>query len=146
MRVPPLVDPRKCTVALDAGVLTRRGWVRARLAKRFQVLRAAGAFRVVTVTGASNDNARADIAAGDSKDLRDVLLEVLHELLQGRRSEDRSPELLLERMDVRTSYFVTDDHHVLSNRNLFLEEAPSLIVVTLEEFFEIYQRWVNWNS
>ena len=145
MRAPPLVDPRKCTIALDAGVLTRKGWVRTKLAGRFRTLRAAGAFRVVMV-GAENDDKRPPgSTTGVAPDLQEVLLEVLHELLQGRRVEDDYPHPF-DQVDGRTSYFVTDDYRVLHNRNLFIEEEPSLIAVTLEEFFEIYQRWVNWNS
>ncbi|WP_395708151.1 hypothetical protein [Reyranella sp.] len=145
MRAPPLVDPRKCTIALDAGVLTRKGWVRTRLAGRFRTLRAAGAFRVVMVGGGSDEKKFTGGTAGAPPDLQEVLLEVLHELLQGRRLEDDCPRPF-DQLDPRTSYFVTDDYRVLQNRNVFLEEEPSLIAVTLEEFFEIYQRWVNWNS
>lgn len=146
MRTPPFIDPRRCTIALDADVLAGTGMLRKQLARRFQLLRSAGTFRSVVVDDGRDDSLRSSATTGKHDDLQKALLEVVHQTLTASDSGNSGAPFSLDQMIAGIAYFVTDDHRALMNRDAFFDDTPPLIVVTLEEFFEIYQEWVNWNS
>jgi hypothetical protein len=98
------------------------------------------------VSEVRSDRLRSNPTAVKHGGLQDALLEVVQQALVAAGSDASSATFALEKMHVTPGFFVTDDYRVLRRRAAFLHENPPLVVVTLEDFFEVYQRWVDWNS
>lgn len=142
--MPRHVDPRRCTIALDAHVLERADLTGRRLADRFQALSEAGAIRVLTVN--RSRHVLSSIPGAGVQKVQTTVRDVLLGLIKGRIERNESiPDAssLFDPLETVSSYFITDDPTLLNDPE---RDTSAILVVTLEEFIAIYQAWVDWNS
>lgn len=142
--MPPHIDPRRCIVALDAGVLERTEPARGQLAHRFRALTESGAIKILAVNK-GRPVLSTNCGAGVRK-VQTTVRNILLSLVQGkvRKYEYHLDESsLFEPLETVSRYLITDDPILLRDRD---PEGAAILIVTLEEFFTIYQAWVDWNS
>jgi hypothetical protein len=153
-----MLDPRICNIGHDANALDRDGSPRDTLVDRFRSLASAG--RLIVVLGGVRDEVQHPRTPGDVKDavlprifnLRPGLIPSQHDerrrvaaVLQGNARPDKhaaDASHLSEAAETGCAYFITHDNRILDKRNeLRSALPPSLEIVTLTEFFEVFDRF-----
>jgi hypothetical protein len=151
-----MLDPRITNIAIDANALDRDGTPRDALVDRFQSLTAAGRLTVV-VAGGVRDEVLHPHTPADVRDavlsqifnLRPGLIASQHDdrrrvagILRGNaRSDQHAADAshLSEAAETGCAYFITHDKRMLKKRDeLRRVLPPSLSIVTLTEFLEIF--------
>ena len=150
------LDPRMANIGCDANALDRDGDGRNQLVQRFCDLVAKGVLRPVVAGGVrievQHPKTPGDVKAAflprifnlrpglnfsqqrSRKRIRDILR---GNALEGKHDADTSH--LCEAVETGCSYFITHDNRILHKRGeLRPELPPSLTIVTLAEFFEIF--------
>ena len=145
------LDPRKGNISCDANVFYWDGTARDHLVDRFCKLRAEGVLSVVIAGGVrpnTPDDIKAAISAqifnlrpdlnADQKAQRRRVKEILTDnAMPGKHDADALH--LSEAAETRCMYFITQDKRILDKRGeLRAALPPTLSIVTLSEFFEIF--------
>jgi hypothetical protein len=155
-----MLDPRICNIGHDANALDRNGSPRDALVDRFRSLVSAGRL-IVVVAGGVRDEVQHPRTPADVKDavlprifnLRPGLIPSQQEerrrvaaVLQGNARPDKhaaDASHLSEAAETGCAYFITHDKRILDKRDeLRPVLPPSLEIVTLMEFFEVFDRLV----
>jgi len=152
------LDPRRVNIGIDANALDRDGSARDDLVKRFNSLADAGTLTVVVAAGVRGEvqhpqTLRGVQAAALPKifNLRPGLIDTqrvqrqrVQAILQGNArpgAHAADASHLSEAEETGCGYFITHDKRILNKRDeLHAVLPPSLNIVTLEEFFEIFDR------
>jgi hypothetical protein len=153
------LDPRICNIGLDANALDRGGAERDHLVTRFCQLCRSGSLTVV-VAGGVRDEIQHPQTPDDVKNV--VLPEIFNlrpGLTTSQRVERQNVEKVLQGMarpgkhaadsshpseavETGCGYFITHDKRLLGRRSqLYTVLPPTLNVVTLEEFFAIFDAY-----
>ena len=154
-----MLDPRICNIGHDANALDRNGSPRDTLIDRFRSLVSAGRL-IVLVAGGVRDEVQHPRTPSDVKDAvlprifnrRPGLIPSQHDerrrvaaVLQGNARPDKHPadaSHLSEAAETGCAYFITHDKRILDKRDeLRSVLPPSLEIVTLMEFFEVFDRF-----
>lgn len=155
------LDPKICNIGLDANVLDRDGTERDRLTDRFRALADDGTLTVVLPGGVRSEAQHPHTPA----EVRDALLPQIFNLRPGLNSSQRSDRArvlailqgnarpgkhaadashLSEAAEIGCGYFITHDKRMLDRRReLHAVLPPSLNIVSLEEFLEIFDRYAE---
>jgi predicted nucleic acid-binding protein len=153
------LDPRVSNIGLDSGSLDSHGPVRSLLVNRFCELVRDGTFKVVIARGVRDEIShpntpnkvkglffpriynRCPELIASQREQRLMVKEILRgNARSGTHDADASH--LSEAAEIGCSYFVTYDNRVLDKRGeLRSAIPPTLTIVTLEEFFEIYDAY-----
>jgi hypothetical protein len=150
------LDPRICNIGLDTNALDRDGTDSDRLVERFRKLSAARTVKVVVAGGVRGEvqhprtprnvkdavlpqifNLRPGLTASQGAERRRVEAILRGNALPGKHTADASH--LSEAAETGCGYFITHDERILKKRDeLQAVLPPSLTIVTLAEFFEIF--------
>lgn len=158
---PRHINPEICNIALDANALDRGGSTRDALVDRFVELKQSGVLRVVIPGGVRTEVSHPSTPGHVQKEVLPEIFNLRPSLNSAQRASRRRVEALLrgnaqpgthsadashvsEASETGCSYFITEDRRILSKRDDLRQEVPSLLIVTLEEFFDIYDEWVEW--
>ena len=153
------LDPKICNIALDANALDRDGANKDPLIDRFLALVDNGTLNVVLPGGvrieAQHPRTPADIKDAmlpqiynlrpglipSQRSERVRVLEVLQgNAISGKHAADASH--ISEAAETGCGYFITHDGRILDKRGeLHAILPPSLNIVSLDEFFEIFDRY-----
>ncbi len=152
------LDPRRCNIALDANALDRNGSDRNALVDRFSKLLTERTINVVLAGGVRHETAHPNTPP----DVKRAMLGQIFNLQPGLNRQQQA-----ERAKVRTilqgnakpgahaadashiseaaetgcCYFITEEKRILKKREeLASVIPPSLEILSLSEFFEIYDR------
>jgi hypothetical protein len=152
------LDPRRCNIALDSMVMDKKGNSRDALVDRFLQLLADGSINVVVGGGVRNEIEHANTPASVKRavlpqpfNLRPGLntqqgreRAKVHTIVQGNAKPGQhaaDASHLSEAVETGCGYFITEDHRILNKRaELTAEIPPTLSIVSLLEFFDIYDR------
>ena len=154
------LDPRICNIGLDANALDRDGSDRDQLVQRFCDLSSAGTVRVVVAGGVRGEvlhpqtpasvkavvlpqifNLRPGLNSLQQEERRRVLAILQGNASPGKHAADASH--LSEAAETGCAYFITHDGRVLKKRReLQVVLPPSLQMVTLSEFFSVFDGFV----
>ncbi|UGY16757.1 hypothetical protein HAP48_0004200 [Bradyrhizobium septentrionale] len=150
------IPPRKSNISVDANALDCHGTARDALVKRFKALIEKRTINIVVAGGvrdeASHPNTPADVKSAVMPrifNLRPSLIPQQHAerkkvatILQGNAAPDKhaaDASHLSEAAETGCSYFVSEDARILKKRaDLAAVLPPTLQIVTLEEFLEIF--------
>ena len=153
------LDPRKANIGLDANALNRNGTDQDRLVERFCQLVHDRVLRVVVAGGVRNEIQNPKTPAHKKAailprifNLRPGLTESQHAqrrrvriILQGNARPNKhaaDASHLCEAAETGCSYFITRDRRILRKRSELHEVLPpSLTIVTLEDFFDIFDAY-----
>jgi hypothetical protein len=149
------LDPRKNNIAHDANALDRNGADHDRLVDRFSELSAARVWNVVVAGGVRGEvqhphtpghvkaailphifNLRAGLNASQQVERQKVLAVIQGNAQPGTHAADASH--ISEAAETGCVYFITHDGRVLKKRRALKSILPSLTIVTLAEFLEIF--------
>lgn len=153
------LDPRICNIGLDANALDRDGSDRDRLVERFCSLSSAGILRVVVPGGVRGEvqhpqtparvqaailpqifNLRPGLNTAQQDARRRVQMILQGNGHPGKHAADASH--LSEAAETGCGYFITHDKGILKKRTRVRADLPpSLTIVTIEEFFEIFDAY-----
>jgi hypothetical protein len=153
------LDPRKCNIGCDANALDLDGTARDSLVARFRGLSTAMTLTVVVADGVRGEvqhpntpenvkdsilpqifNLRPGLNASQQAERQRVQVILQGNAGPGKHAADASH--LSEAAETGCAYFITHDKRVLSRRDALSEVLPpSLTIVTLEEFFEIFDEY-----
>ena len=153
------LDPRKCNIAVDANALDRDGTARDRLVDRFNELSSGRRIRAVVARGVRSEiqhprtpdhvkaavlpqifNLRPGLNAPQEAARHSVQAILQGNAKPGRHAADASH--LSEAAETGCAYFITHDKRILDKRgDLDAELPPSLRIVTLAEFMEIFDHY-----
>lgn len=149
------LDPRRCNIGYDANVLDCDGTARDALVERFEHLCSAGTLNVV-VAGGVRREVQHPRTPGQVKD---AILAKIFNLQPGLNTEQRAARRavqavlqgnarpgkhaadashLSEAAETGSAYFITEDKRTLNKRRELAAIHPSLSIVTLVEFMEIF--------
>jgi predicted nucleic acid-binding protein len=153
-----MLDPRKTNVAIDANALDHKGGERDALVDRFNAAVKSGTVTVVVAAGV-RDELRHPRTPSDAKD---AVLPQIYNLRPGlnaaQREVRRQVAIILqgnakpgthaadashisEAAETGCAYFITEDKRMLGKRaEMRLVLPPTLAIVTLEEFFDAFDR------
>ena len=154
-----MLPPRKCNIGLDANALDRNGSARDALVDRFEGLTSSGALTVVIAGGVRGEvqhpqtpapvqaavlprifNLRPGLIASQREERRRVAAVLQGNAQPGKHAADASH--LSEAAETGCAYFITHDNRILGKRDeLRGVLPPSLSIVTLEEFFEVFDHF-----
>jgi hypothetical protein len=150
------LDPRRCNIGYDANALDYDGTAKDRLVERFREL-SAGRFLNVVVAGGVRGEVEHPHTPPDVKAA--VLPEIFNlrpELNAAQRADRHRIQIILtgnarpeahaddashvsEAAETGCSYFITHDKRILKKRcELHAALPPTLTIVTLVEFFDIF--------
>lgn len=150
------LDPRICNIGLDANALDRDGTARDCLVRRFCTLSAARKLTVVVAAGVRREvenprtpspvrdavlpqifNLRPGLNTSQLSDRRRVRAILEGNARPGKHAADASH--LSEAAETGCGYFITQDQRILNKRReLARVLPPSLTIVALTEFFDIF--------
>jgi hypothetical protein len=153
------LDPKICNIGLDANALDRDGTERDHLVDRFRTLVSEGTLTVVLGGGVRAEaqhprtpaevkaamlprifNLRPGLVPSQRADRARVLAVLQGNARPGKHAADASH--LSEAAETGCGYFITHDQRILDRREeLHAVVPPSLNILSLEEFFEIYDRY-----
>jgi hypothetical protein len=150
------LDPRICNIGHDANVFDRDGTARDALVERFEHLCSAGTLTLV-VAGGVRQEAQHPRTPGHVKEVvlpqifnlrpglnteQEAARRAVYALLQGNAQPGRhaaDASHLSEAAETGCAYFITEDKRILGKRRELAEIlSPSLSIVTLAEFMEIF--------
>ena len=152
------LNPSKTNVAIDANALDHKGGERDALVDRFNaavksktvtVVVAAGVRREVQHPRTSSDakdavlpqiyNRRSGLNTAQQKQRRQVAIILQGNAKPGQHAADASH--ISEAAETGCAYFITEDKRILGKRaELRLVLPPTLVIVTLVEFFDAFDR------
>jgi hypothetical protein len=155
------LDPKICNIGLDANALDCDGTERDQLTDRFRTLASDGTLTVVLGGGVRIEaqhprtpadvkdalmpqifNLRPSLNASQRTDRARVLAILQGSARPGKHAADASH--LSEAAETGCGYFITHDKRVLNRRGeLHAVLPPSLNIVSLDEFFEIFDRYAE---
>jgi hypothetical protein len=158
------LDPKICNIGLDANALDRDGTKRDRLVDRFRTLVSDGTLTVVLGGGVRVEaqhprtpvdvkdamlpqifNLRPGLVPSQRADRARVLAVLQGNARPGKHAADASH--LSEAAETGCGYFITHDYRILDRRKeLHAVVPPSLNILSLEDFFEIYDRYAAESS
>jgi hypothetical protein len=150
------LDPKICNIGLDANALDRDGPKRDKLTDRFRALASDGTLTVVLGGGVRTEaqhpqtpanvkdallpqifNLRPGLVSSQRADRARVLAILQGNARHGKHAADASH--ISEAAETGCGYFITHDRRILDKRGeLHAVLPPSLNIVSLEEFFEIF--------
>jgi len=150
------LDPRICNISCDANALDQDVSVRDRFVTRFCELSASGTLSVVVAGGVRTEvqhpntpgnvkdsilpkifNLRPGLNTSQQAERRRVQAVLQGNARPGKHAADASH--LSEAAETGCAYFITHDKRILDKRDdLRNVLPPSLTIVTLAEFFEIF--------
>ncbi|MGO8844586.1 MAG: hypothetical protein ACLQFI_04460 [Methylocella sp.] len=153
------LDPRICNIGIDANALDRGGSPRDALVDRFLTLTSSGRLIVVVSGGVRNEvqhprtpsavkdavlprifNLQPGLIARQQEERRQVLAVLQGNARPGKHAADASH--LSEAVETGCAYFITHDKRILEKRDeLRRVLPPSLSIVTLTEFFDVFDRF-----
>jgi hypothetical protein len=153
------LDPKICNIGLDANALDRDGTTRDQLSDRFRALVSDGTLTVVLGGGVRTEVQHPRTPA----DVQDALLPQIFNLRPGLNSSQRTEPArvrailqgnarpgkhaadashISESAETGCGYFITHDRRILDKREeLQAILPPTLNIVSLEEFFEIFDSY-----
>lgn len=153
------IDPRISNIALDSNALDRDGTAKDKLVERFEHLASANELTVVVAGGVRGEvqhpNTPSDVKAavlpkifnlrpGLNQDQRDARRRV-EAILQGNAKSGAhaaDASHLSEAAETGCCYFITHDKRVINKRDALVRELPpTLQIVTLDEFFDVLDRY-----
>ncbi len=154
-----MLDRRICNIGHDANALDHDGSPRDALVDRFRTLTSAGRLTLVVAGGVRDEvqhpntpadvkdavlprifNLRPGLNASQRDDRRRVAAVLQGNAQPGKHAADASH--LSEAAESGCAYFITHDKRILAKREeLRRELPPSLSIVTLTEFFEVFDRF-----
>ena len=156
------LDPRKANIGLDANALNRNGTDQDRLVERFCQLVHDRVLKIVVAGGVRNEiqnprtpsHKKAAILPRIFNYLRPESTEPwraqrrsVRIILQGNARPNRhaaDASHLCEAAETGCSYFITRDRRILRKRSELHEVLPpSLTIVTLKEFFGIFDAYLH---
>ena len=150
------LDPRRSNIALDANAIDRDGTVRDDLVDRFLSMRAAQVFNVVIAAGVRQEVMNIATPDGVKKEILPRFFNLQPELIPSQHNDRRRVREVLqgnakpgkhaadashlsEAAEVGCAFFITHDARILDKRGELREVIPpTLTIVTLDEFFQIY--------
>jgi hypothetical protein len=149
------LDPRRCSISIDANALDRNGTTNDQLVDRFVKLSSTGHLNIV-VSGGVRDEVLHPHTPGYVKaavlpkifNLRPGLNSIqqterrrIHAILQGKAKPNKhaaDASHLSEAAETGCSYFITNDQRFLNKQaELHAALPPTLTIVTLAEFLDI---------
>jgi len=152
------LDPRKCNIAVDANALDRDGTARDRLVDRFNELSSGRRIRAVVARGVRSEiqhprtpdhvkaavlpqifNLRPGLSAPQEAARHRVQANLQGNAKPGRHAADASH--LSEAAETGCAYFITHKRILDKRSDLDAELPPSLRIVTLAEFMEIFDHY-----
>jgi hypothetical protein len=153
------LDPRICNIGHDANALDRNGSPRDALVDRFRALATTGMLIVVVGGGVRDEiqnphtpadvkeavlprifNLRPGLIASQREDRRRVAAVLQGNAQPGKHAADAAH--LSEAAETGCAYFITHDKRILAKRaELRRVLPPSLAIVTLTEFFDVFDRF-----
>jgi hypothetical protein len=154
-----MLDPRICNIGVDANALDRDGSPRDVQVDLFQALASAGGLIVVVAGGVRDEiqhprtpadvkaavlprifNLRPGLIASQQDERRRVAAVLQGNARLGQHAADASH--LSEAAETGCAYFITHDKRILNRRyELRRVLPPSLAIVTLTEFFDVFDRF-----
>jgi hypothetical protein len=158
-RISGAPNPRICNIGHDANALDRDGSPRDALVDRFRALATAGTLIAVVAGGVRDEiqhphtpadvkdavlprifNRRPGLNASKRKDRRRVANVLQGSARPGKNAADASH--LSEAGETGCAYFIAHDRRILRKRaELRRVLPPSLTIVTLTEFFDVFDRF-----
>ena len=154
------LDPRKQNIGHDANALDRDGTDRDRLVARFHELLASRVFRLVVAGGVRDEvqhphtpdhvkaavlpqifNLRIGLNSSQAMERQRVQAIIQGNARPGKHDADASH--LSEAAETGCTYFITHDNRILGKRRQLASVLPTLTIVTLAEFFEIFDGYVS---
>ncbi len=153
------LDPRKANIGLDANALNRNGTDQDRLVERFCQLVHDRVLKIVVAGGVRNEiqnprtpshkkaailprifNLRPGLTESQHAQCRRVRIILQGNARPNKHAADASH--LCEAAETGCSYFITHDRRILRRRlELHAVLPPSLTIVTLEDFFDIFDAY-----
>lgn len=154
-----MLNPRKTNIALDANALDRVDCQRGALVDRFNALAEWGTLTVVMPGGVRGEVQN----PGTPTDVQEAMLPRIFNLRRGLKESQQGSRLriaailqgnarpgkhaadashLSEAVETGCACFITHDNRILDKRRkLSRVLPPSLKIVTLAEFFEVFDRF-----
>jgi hypothetical protein len=153
------LDPRKANIGLDANALNRNGTDQDRLVERFCQLVHDRVLKIVVAGGVRNEiqnprtpshkkaailprifNLRPGLTESQHAQRRRVRIILQGNARPNKHAADASH--LCEAAETGCSYFITHDRRILRRRlELHAVLPPSLTIVALEDFFDIFDAY-----
>ena len=153
------IDPRISNIGLDSNALDRDGTARDQLVERFELMSEANELTVVVAAGVRGEvqhpntppgvkaavlpqifNLRPGLNSDQQGARRRVATILQGNAKQGAHAADASH--LSEAAETGCTYFITHDKRMVDKRDaLAAELPPTLHIVTLEEFFDVLNRY-----